>query len=95
MKRIILIFICLFLSNLTFSQNTVNDFLAKGKELYESKNYEEALVTFKQGLAIAPKNYELNKSAGDSYHKLEKFKEAISFYNKAEKVNKKDAKTIL
>ncbi|HOX82345.1 MAG TPA: tetratricopeptide repeat protein [Chryseolinea sp.] len=84
MKKAYLFILIFFLqySLPAFSQ-TVKEFLKKGTQQYEAKDYENALRTFKEGLKRYPQDAQLNLKTGQTYLSLPNKAESLLYLQSA------------
>src|SRR5690554_3802986 len=73
-------------------QTELSKTLHKAKNLYETEDFEAALESYGQALKEDKTNYEAAMGFADSQHKLSLFMEAITSYNKAQKLKEDDPK---
>jgi tetratricopeptide (TPR) repeat protein len=97
MKTLFLsILILLFTYPLTYaeqtqlSQEAINHFHDKARQLKDEGKYEEAKVIFKQILAIQPENPNAHFDLGNVYLYQSKYAEAINLYEEAIKLGLRD-----
>jgi len=88
-----LLLLSLFLGQLfTFAQSadSAQALLEQGKVYYEAEKFILAEKTFQQALNLKPESYEAQLGLANSWHKQEKYQEAIDGYDLAEKLNESD-----
>ena len=79
----------------SFAQATAKEFYDKGIKLIEDKDYENALAAFKNTLAKDAVYPDASYRAGWCCNELELYSDAITYLEKARKLNDKEAKTFL
>lgn len=84
MKNII--YIVLLISQMLWAQDDFN----KGNQLYQKKNYQEAITAYETILASGKQSAELYFNIGNCYYKLHKVAPAIYNYEKALQLNPND-----
>ncbi|HNP23671.1 MAG TPA: tetratricopeptide repeat protein [Panacibacter sp.] len=77
----------------SFAQATAKEFYDKGIKLIEDKDYENALAAFKNTLAKDAVYPDASYRAGWCCNELELYSDAITYLEKARKLNDKEAKT--
>jgi tetratricopeptide (TPR) repeat protein len=73
----------------------MKDFLAKGNELFDQKDYAGALAAYEQILEKYPDAYPIYRNIGNCYFSEEKYDLAEQNYMKVLEKNPEDAETIL
>jgi tetratricopeptide (TPR) repeat protein len=68
-----------------------DDAYDQAKSLMENGELDEAAGRAVSGLATEPDHFKLNRLAGDIYFRLEKYQDALGFYERALEKKKKDA----
>ena len=64
-------------------QDTMKAHFDKGRELYASKQYDQALEQFQRAAELDPSQHVIFANLAESYKNLKKYDEAITNYNKA------------
>lgn len=64
----------------------MNKWLKKGNAWYQAKDFKEAYVSYKKALKEDPNNPEILEKFGDALYNLERYLEAINYYNQAIKI---------
>jgi len=84
MRRVVIFIVLLsfFRPYQMFSQDA-DHFRDKGKEYYESGNYEEALTSFSKYAELKPKDWYPYNRLGWTYYYLGKYQDAITNFNKS------------
>lgn len=92
-KKIVILCVCFFSTNLIFAQ----DVFQKSNEAYKNGNYQEAIQGYQSILNAKKESPELYYNLGNCFYKLNKIGPAIYHYEKALQTNPnhKDAKTNL
>lgn len=86
MKKTGVVFLLLFFTLTGYSQS-VKEFLKKGEQQYAAKEFENALKTYKQGLALHPNSAQLNFQTGLTYLSLPNKKESLRYLQTAFTIN--------
>ncbi|UCC39776.1 MAG: tetratricopeptide repeat protein [Candidatus Aminicenantes bacterium] len=60
----------------------VSELLVKGNELFNQKNYQEAIEEYQNILKENPEIYIINKNVGNSYYEMGDYDSAIKYYKK-------------
>lgn len=81
LKNFVLFF--LLLSALPGLSQSAKEFLKKGTQQYEAKEYDNALKTFKDGLKLYPDDARLNLKVGQTYLSLPNRAESLLYLQKA------------
>ena len=68
---------------LALDPNLAEAHAAKARILTADGRHDEALREIEIALRLDPESYEVNRAAGDCYHSLRRFAEAIPYYEKA------------
>ena len=68
---------------LSLDPNLAEAHAARGRVLTGDGRHDEALREIEIALRLDPESYEVNRAAGDCYHSLRRFAEAIPYYEKA------------
>ena len=68
---------------LSLDPNLAEAHAARGRVLTGDGRHDEALREIEIALCLDPESYEVNRAAGDWYHSLRRFAEAIPYYEKA------------
>lgn len=76
------------LTQLPFTQ--AMQWVAYGKELEQTKQYEQAVAVYAQGLKRFPRNFRLWHEQGLALAKLQRFEEAIASYDRAYELRPQD-----
>lgn len=88
-QKSLLVIIVAFLSIVTvlkgYSQNTNQEWFAKGNSFYKQGKYEQAIENYQK--ITGTENADLYFNLGNSYYKLNKVAQAIYYYEKALKIN--------
>ena len=79
MKNKILIITFLFFSFFMFSQSTKDDFIKEGIEHHDSGNFDKAIESYKQALALDSKSALIHYEISLSYFSKRDYKEAINY----------------
>ncbi|RPJ79150.1 MAG: tetratricopeptide repeat protein [Acidobacteria bacterium] len=66
-----------------------------GNVYFDAERYEDAIVWYKQALAIDPKNTDASTDLGVSYYYLDRPDEALAQFDRSLEMDPKHAKTIL
>jgi tetratricopeptide (TPR) repeat protein len=64
-------------------QDTMKAHFEKGRELYASKQFDQALEEFKRASELDPSQHVIYANVAESYKNLKKYDDAIASYNKA------------
>ncbi len=64
-------------------QDTMKAHFEKGRELYASKQFDQALEEFKRASELDPSQHVIYANLAESYKNLKKYDDAIANYNKA------------
>jgi len=75
----IVLFVLLFVIN-TAGQDTAFD---RGLKQFDSKQYEQAILSFRQVLTVSPQNYAAYYNMGLSYYNLKRYDEAVNAFKSA------------
>jgi tetratricopeptide (TPR) repeat protein len=89
MRTTFLVLILMTISGLTFGQELATR-LGEAQRAYHDKKYEQCIQLLAE-VESAQGSFHVYKLLGDAYQKLEKYPEAISAYEKAEKFNESDS----
>ncbi|HMG91744.1 MAG TPA: OmpA family protein [Chryseolinea sp.] len=82
MKKLIATVFLLVVTLTTYSQSA-KEFLKKGGQQYEAKDYENALATYKAGLKLHPEDAKLNLQTGLTYLSMPNKKESLTYLQTA------------
>ena len=80
-KLIILVVVLLSLNN-SLAQNEVKRKMYYGNLSFSEENYEDASEYFEDAVSYSPLNFKANYNLANTYHRLNKQKEAIEIYEK-------------
>lgn len=85
-QKIVAALILVFFGLTCYAQSS-KEFLKKGRQQYDDKNYEEALKTFKEGAQLHPKDAHLNFYTGLTYLSLPNRAESLRYLQTAFTLN--------
>lgn len=77
----------------SFAQSTAKEYYDKGIKLIDDKEYQDALNAFKSALAKDASYPDASYRAGWCCNELELYNDAVTYLEKARKINDKEAKT--
>jgi len=86
MKKIIATVFLLAIALTTYSQSA-KEFLKKGGQQYNAKDFENALKTYKAGLKLYPDDAKLNLQTGLTYLSMPNKKESLTYLQTAFTLN--------
>ena len=86
MKKLIATVFLLVIALTTYSQSA-KEFLKKGGQQYEAKDFENALKTYKAGLKLYPDDAKLNLQTGLTYLSMPNKKESLTYLQTAFTLN--------
>ncbi|WP_166667305.1 tetratricopeptide repeat protein [Hypnocyclicus thermotrophus] len=80
--------------NLLFTDEIgkTNNYISIGSNYLEEQQFNEAIKNFEKALIFDDRNKEVYFLLGYSYQNLNKYKKALSFYNKAVKLGADDGR---
>lgn len=90
-SKIIISLAFLLLSQLSWGQDSLQYYLKKADKEFANKEFVPSMNTYKNALKQDVKSYEAIMGVANSMHKLDLFKPAIQWYDKAEEIKDTDS----
>lgn len=94
MKKIASLLLLVFCFTTTFSQN-IDDYIKRGVNKFNSKDYQGATAEFESALKLNPNSAEANYNLGNVKLELGDTKAAVALYSKAIKASSKSIELYL